>query len=272
MNLNPILPLLRRHVPRDGAPRRLWRALRARWVLRRFAGPAFIRAFRNVFPAATFVQIGSNDGTQQDPLHDAILRGTWRGVMVEPVPYVFRRLQHNFGHLPTVRLENVAVADVEGKLPFYHLPETAEPGLPPWYDALGSFSRDVLLRHVDYIPDIAERIVCSQVPCVTFAHLCERNDIHELDLLHLDTEGHDYAILKQVDLARWRPRLIIYEHHHLAPTGRASCRERLSGMGYDLLEEGLDTWCVDTGPRMPASLLRHWRRLKSRSLRHYGRA
>jgi hypothetical protein len=43
--------------------------------------------------AATFVQIGSNDGTTGDPLRTFTEANDWSGLLVEPVPYVFARLQ-----------------------------------------------------------------------------------------------------------------------------------------------------------------------------------
>ena len=65
--------------------------------------------------------------------------------MVEPVPYVFKRLQDRYEGLPGVALANVAVGSDEGRLPFFHLGEVSDPGregLPEWYDGIGSFSRE----------------------------------------------------------------------------------------------------------------------------------
>jgi FkbM family methyltransferase len=87
------------------------------------AGPRLIAAFADAFPDALFVEVGSNDGRKHDHLRAHIEERGWRGVMVEPVPYVFERLRRNYGDNGRVRLENVAVAGHDGRMPFWHLAE-----------------------------------------------------------------------------------------------------------------------------------------------------
>jgi FkbM family methyltransferase len=218
-----------------------------------------LKTFARRVPEATFVQIGSNDGEQLDPLRRHILRRSWRGVMVEPVPIVFERLVANYGRRDRIALENVAIADRAGELPFHHLAPVEDfeaEGLPRWYDALGSFRRDVVLSHADRIPDIHERLVTTAVPCTTFDALCTKHGIGRLDLLHIDTEGYDFEILKSIDWSRWRPLLLIYEHLHLSLDERAACQSFLADQGYGAMEEHMDTWCVDLrGEQSPAAEL-----------------
>lgn len=227
-----------------------------------------LSVFAKRYPRAAFVQIGSNDGAQQDPLREAIVGGHWSGVMVEPVPYVFERLRGNYGRYDgRIRLENVAIGSSDGSMPFYFIPRSEgvnAQGLPEWYDALGSFSREVIASHKPFIPDIESRIVCEDVPTLTFDSLCRRCGISRVDLLHIDTEGYDYEILKRVDLERWRPKLVIYEHHHLG-AARGECEAYLRKHGYELMPEALDTWALrvaDLG-RGDRALLAMWRRLQA---------
>jgi FkbM family methyltransferase len=206
-----------------------------------------LEIFADLRPEAFFVQIGSHDGQQQDPLREVILRKRWRGIMVEPVPYVFERLRHHYGHLPRVILENMAVASQDGPVPFYHLApaeDAGRPGLPIWFDALGSLRRDVVLAHKPFIPDIAERIVELNVPAVTFASLCDRHGVQTIDLLHTDTEGYDAEILNQLDFERLKPTVIVYESLHLSEPDKRQCAARLRSRGYESYEYGLDTWCL----------------------------
>lgn len=236
------------------------RGLRERRFRRQMAGPRIVRAFGEVHADPFFVEVGSNDGEQHDHLHAMIHERSWRGLMVEPVPYVFRRLERNYGALDRVALENAAVADRDGTLPFFHLIEASEADhamLPDWYDALGSFSREVIANHRDQIPDIEERIVEIEVPCLTFESLCREHGIAEIDLLVIDTEGYDHEILKGIDFERFRPRLVIYEHFHLRPADRGASRERLHLAGYESLEEGFDTFCLRTA--VNDELTRIWR-------------
>ena len=106
--------------------RRAWRAARYRRLLSRLAGPKLLQAFGAAYPSAVFIEIGSNAGDHHDHLRPLILSRQWRGLMVEPVPYVFDRLQSNYGDLDRVTLVNVAIADRDGRLPFYHLREAGD--------------------------------------------------------------------------------------------------------------------------------------------------
>jgi FkbM family methyltransferase len=245
------------------APVRRWREWRYRRLLARLAGPRLLRAFAEVHPEAFFIEIGANDGEGYDHLRPLIIEREWRGIMVEPVPYVFERLRDNYGSLARIALENAAIADRDGTLPFYHLAEASHPEreqLPDWYDAIGSLSRETVVAHRDEIPDIELRLVRAEVPCMTLATLCRKHSVRGIDLLVTDTEGYDEQILRQLDLDRLRPELIVYEHFHFAPEQRARCAERLRDAGYDVLEEAFDSFCLDTGadPR----LLRLWKRLR----------
>lgn len=219
-----------------------------------------LEQFAELRPNAFFVQVGSHDGQQQDPLRDIVLGNDWSGIMVEPVPYVFARLKTQYGHLPRIKLENVAVGPEDGPKTFYHLRDASDAGragLPIWFDALGSFRLDVLLAHRRYIPDIESRIVEIEVPCVTFDSLCRRNDVERVDFLHTDTEGYDFEILKSVAFDRFRPTLIVYESFHLAPEEKQGCASYLRGLDYDTIEYGLDTWCFNrsTLPMAEADVL-----------------
>jgi FkbM family methyltransferase len=244
-------------------PRRAWRAGRRRRLKRRMAGPRLLRAFAGAYREAVFAEIGANDGEQHDFLRPLILSRRWRGVIVEPVPYVFKRLEHNYRDQPGVTLENVAVGAIDGRLPFYHLAEVEDPGgegLPRWYDGIGSFSRDEVLSHARYIPNIESRLVETEVPCVTFQTLCERNGVERLDLLLIDAEGHDWEIIRNIDFEARMPRLLVYEHYHLGPQERRACREHLRGIGYEAMEEHFDTFCLDARP--DDGLTRLWHRLE----------
>ena len=182
--------------------------------------------------------------------------------MVEPVPYVFERLRRNYAHVDRVTLENAAISDHDGLLTFYFFEEAIgsdRSRVPEQYHLLGSASRDVLLRHID-VPDRERRIVSEQLPCMTFDTLCRRHAIERIDVLVVDAEGHDCKIVRQMDFARLRPRILAYEDVHAEDAERAGCEEMLTELGYEMMREGFDTWCVDTRP--DDALTRKWREVR----------
>jgi FkbM family methyltransferase len=195
-----------------------------------------------------FIQVGSNDATHNDPLRRFILERGWRGLMIEPVPHVFERLKRNYANRPTITPVNVAIAAQDGEADFWCLEKTNDP-LPRWYDQIGSFSREQVLKHRDLvpgepIPDIERRIKALKVPCLSFESLCRKHGIGAVDLIHIDTEGYDYEVIKLIDFSVHRPSLLLYEHKHLSPADRAACRRLVEAQGYDCIEAGHDTLCA----------------------------
>lgn len=250
-------------IPGAGPARRLRAEVRGRRIARRMAGPKLLRAFAGAYPEAFFIEIGANDGVAHDHLSPLVRSHPWRGIMVEPVPFVFERLRRNYKGMDRVTLVNAAIAREDGMLPFYHLAEAGEAereGLPGWYDAIGSFSRDTVLAHAAEIPDIEHRLVSTHVKCLSFESLCRSHGVERLDVLAIDAEGYDGEIVRGLDLGRRRPRLLVYEHYHLPSAERAACLGLLAGAGYETMEEHFDTFCLDT--RSEDSLTRTWRRLR----------
>lgn len=240
-----------------------YREAKRRRLVRSLAGPRLLREFADCHSDPFFVEIGSNDGEQHDHLRPFILTRGWSGIMVEPVPYVYERLRHNYGSLPRVILENVAIADRDGEIPFYYLVDASEEerrGLPDWYDGIGSLARDSVLGHEKHIADIESRLVCEPVTALTFDSLCEKHGVTAVDLVVIDTEGYDWEILRSIDFNKWRPELLVYEHFHLSPADRVSAAAGMREAGYDTMEEGFDTFCLarDADSR----LRRLWGRLR----------
>jgi FkbM family methyltransferase len=202
----------------------------------------------------TCVQVGSNDGVHGDPLHELIEdnRG-WRALFIEPIPSIFARLKANYGDAARFAFANVAISDTSGPMRLFGVSERARcelgNSLPFWFDQLGSFNREHIVRHLDGI--LEPYIVELDVEAVTLNEVLRRHGIDRVDLLHCDTEGHDLVVLSSLDFARYRPLLVLYEHRHLSDEDRAKARSMLGSLGYSLREFEGDTLAVheDTATR-----------------------
>ncbi len=236
----------RKLLPRDSALRKALRRLHKQLPQRpQRVVPIIMARLAQRRPQAFFLQIGANDGLQQDHLRDAIEHQQWSGILIEPVPYVFRKLHAHYGNNPRLKLENVAIADHDGMQTFHYLREASpEENMPDWYNAIGSFRREVVLKHVWGIPDIESRLLSQEVPCMTLATLCARHAISRADLIQIDTEGYDYEIIKLIDFDRLRPTVLLFEHHHLSVDDRRACLAHLDRLGYETHHEVLDTLCL----------------------------
>jgi FkbM family methyltransferase len=213
-----------------------------------------------------FVQVGSNDSGYGDPLNFHTMHHGWRGLMIEPLPHIYERLRKRYAGVEGLQFANVAIDREPGSRPFYHLRRSDERGLPPWYDMLGSFSKENVLKHQKYLADIPERIVETSVRCQTFAGLCEEFGIERFDVLHIDAEGYDYEILKTIDLRRHQPTVVLYEDMHLSEADYRASLAQLHEAGYFTHRDHADTFAVRRQAlEEDAELMRAWAHLRRRS-------
>lgn len=161
----------------------------------------------------SFIQIGANDGTKKDHITELIKKHHWHGILVEPVPHLFEKLKATYADYD-VHLENAAITSQNGFQPIYRI-QGNDSTLPDWHDGLASLDKKVILSHVDSIPEIESLIIDETIKTLTFTALLNKYEINEINILHIDTEGHDYEILKTIDFETIRPDIIIYEFHHL---------------------------------------------------------
>jgi len=200
------------------------------------------RELPRVIPNPVFVKIGANDGVTGDPCSDLLLKDPrWKGLLIEPVPYCFDRLKKNFSDTERFTLEQVAVGAEAGTLPFYYVAENARshlPNLPDWYDQLGSFDRNHITKHLDGA--LEPFVIECTVEVNTLHTLLDRNGIENIHLLHIDTEGHDYEILKTVDFSHCPPLLILVEHDHLCEKEKNTMRRLLQKNHYTVHNCGMD--------------------------------
>jgi len=184
----------------------------------------------------TVVQIGANDGVTYDPLRRFIVKYGFRGVLVEPQPDAFARLQKNYADLPGIAFEQAAIAETDGEKPLYRF--KPGPGVPDWAGCLASFSRATVVGNFHNVKGEVETI---PVPTLTFASLCRKHGLQHVDLLQIDTEGFDDRILKMIDFSALKPTIIEFEHGFLSATAREECVQLLSDQGYKVTNNGTDT-------------------------------
>ena len=161
------------------------------------------------------VQIGSNDGITGDPIYKtALKRKSWNVLLVEPIPYLFERLKQNYPEEVRFTFENAAINDGTVQS-FYFIKEGTLPDEinKIWYKQIGSFNKEHLKKHFNF--HIEPYIQKIEISGLTLQQLLDRNEVDKLDFLHIDAEGYDWKILSQLDLDKYKPHLILFEHKHL---------------------------------------------------------
>jgi len=203
-------------------------------------------------PRATCLQIGANDGKNNDPVHEHILAQSWQAVLVEPQKHVFdHELCKTYAGVKHVHLERCAIASSQGELPLYRLGFTNA----RWATGLSSFDKRSLMDHIDrgYVDRKAqadgiklpaskdEYLTTEMVPTMSPNDLLDKHGIKNLDVLCIDTEGFDYEVLKLVDWSRFKPAVVLYESKNLSDQDFMGSQELLKKHGYELYWQKGDT-------------------------------
>lgn len=160
------------------------------------------------------------------------LAGQKPGIFVEPIKTYFDRLPEN-----CVK-ENVAVSNYTGLIDIYYVPEhvISQHGLPDWLRGCNS----VNTLHPQHRNLPIEFIRCETVPVVRIKSLLEKHAVAHIDLLKIDTEGHDTVILHDfLDTCTIRPKEIVFESNSLTPRHLvADLLERLLRLNYVVKDMG----------------------------------
>jgi FkbM family methyltransferase len=175
-----------------------------------------------------FLQIGAFDGETRDPLFHAVRKYGLKGVLVEPQKPAFERLRENYRDQPQLQFVNAAISDRNEERIMYTLRNGA--------CTAASFDKRHLLKHSIPEADIVEQ----PTPCLTFPELLKRSGRENVDLLQIDAEGADFAILKMVDFEHFRPSIVRYEQLHMTRSERDEAAQRLVQNGYQLHADRMD--------------------------------
>jgi FkbM family methyltransferase len=187
----------------------------------------------------TFVQIGSNDGKKNDPLYPFILKNNWKGILVEPDKANYEKLRNHYNLLNGLIFENTGIGPERAELLFYKLKDITEQD-PGWYDQIGSFDKATFLKNIEYGKDLDKRITVESMPVISFDDLLQKNNFPNVDLLHMDTEGFDYKILRSIDFTKHDIRIVLFEGEWMAQRELQEVIQYLRGSQYRIFRSGID--------------------------------
>jgi FkbM family methyltransferase len=219
----------------------------------------FTSRFSRMTGIITVVQIGANDGINNDPIHKFIKRDHWQGVLLEPQKYVFEKfLKPLYARTKGILVLNAALDYTDGSKPIYKISVSNS----RWATGLTSFNRKILEEAVKsgYIDrqakkegaplpeDKNEYITEESVECISTQTLLKRAGIKKTDWLQIDTEGFDFEIIKIFYIAVTKPTVIVYENLHLSHSTREECISYLSLNGYASQDYGANTLAMLNPP------------------------
>jgi FkbM family methyltransferase len=188
----------------------------------------------------SILQIGACDGVTNDPIHRHLARGSSQALLVEPNPYAFDRLQQTYAGFQNVKLVQCAIGQQDGEAHLYRLkrPRTAESDSSTDFTLqIASFYREHLERHGKKPNEIEE----ITVPCRSLSSLVSEVGIAKINLLQIDAEGYDAAVVRMALRLPVRPDSINFEHFHLKAADRKPLFDLLQAHDYLLAH---DAWNI----------------------------
>jgi FkbM family methyltransferase len=186
-----------------------------------------------------FVQVGAFDGRRYDPIHEWIRAYGWHGLLIEPQPTFFAELTENYKGAEGLEFRQIAVGTMKERRPFYWV--EIEEGVTRDAGMIASFDRETLLKHRKFIPGLDSLIRSEEIECEPLNDVLAGLPSERLDLLQIDVEGYDHELIRILDLRRFAPSIVRFEHQHLTPEQHDASVARLVEHGYLVGLEEHDT-------------------------------
>ena len=182
-----------------------------------------------------FIQIGTFDGIECDPLRKYLLKYNWTGLMMEPQPGPFKRLENEYATRKGLVLLNAAIGKECVKSMLYTIESNH---VPEWAKGMASFNREVILKHTSLFPHIEEYIKEVEVDTLSFEYLFNEFAIKHIDVLQIDTEGYDANIIQMFPFNKVMPAIIHFESKHIAKAELKKTLDILLAKGYKIARDG----------------------------------
>ncbi|MFM7641228.1 MAG: FkbM family methyltransferase [Cyanobium sp.] len=158
-----------------------------------------------------YVELGANDGLRQSNTYLLQQRFGWEGLLIEPCPVRYLECVRNrsFGRLPSFRC--AACVDPAYGAPFVDMEYSDLMSVALGLDLSPEEASRQADRGLPFLDDPRQRHRFGAVARTLTSLLDEVGAPAAFDLLSLDVEGNELAVLKGLDLNRYRPRWILAE-------------------------------------------------------------
>ncbi len=183
----------------------------------------------------SFMQVGTFDGIECDPLRKYLLKYRWRGLMMEPQPLPYKKLQDEYAGRTELVLLNAAISTECAKAVLYTL-ESNE--IPEWAKGMASFNKEVILKHKPLFPDIEKYINEILVDTLSFEYIFNKYAVKYIDVLQIDTEGYDAQIIQMFPFDKMLPAIIHFESKHIGKAELERTLDLLLAKGYKIAKDG----------------------------------
>ncbi|MDT9187295.1 MAG: FkbM family methyltransferase [Limnospira sp. PMC 894.15] len=181
-----------------------------------------------------FVEVGAFDGYHYSNVRRLYEQKGWTGICIEPVRKNFAKLIKSYQNTP-IHCIQAAIGSTPGMA---NLNVATYPHLPDWGSDVSSLYDKEMERWQRY-GAVWEKETVSVLTLTQI--LCDRQVVG-IDLLSIDTEGHDLEVLKGLDFENFKPRLIVIEYG----SQRSEIMDFIKPWGYSVIyDNGQDLFLAD---------------------------
>ena len=184
------------------------------------------------------IDVGAHDGVTISNSLPFVVEG-WRALLIEPAPAVFAKLVAAHGHRPNVTCLQVACSSLDGEADLYFGSDGPE-------GFMSTLCTDDNAWFRTNRGSASVRVRTATLTGLLAAHGCPAHP----GILMVDCEGMDYEVLLGLDLARFRPAVIVTEEYESNAEKHAAKYALLIRGGYSLVQKiGCNTvWRDHTVP------------------------
>jgi FkbM family methyltransferase len=153
-----------------------------------------------------FIEVGANDGFAQSNTYYLERFCGWHGILIEPIPRLYRACVRERPKSYVFNCALVAAGDQRRCVTML------DSGLMSLVEgSRGSRAAD--LAHIERGKQVQGLRVCPEVtvPVRTLTSILDEVQVQKIDLFSLDVEGYELAVLKGLDLRRYRPTYMLIE-------------------------------------------------------------
>lgn len=185
------------------------------------------------------MQIGGNDGIQDDFMRELIIQNEWNTHILEPVDMYFESLKKNYSDYPYVICCPYAILESSGKKQINFVPPLENHA---WVQGCSTFYpqkncvgvkyahlEDNVQRHLD------EETELYEVDSLSWHDFVANYNIGTIDMIVMDTEGCEWEILKQIPLSYHAIKILILEYHTHSNEDKEKIQRKLKQEGMEII-------------------------------------
>jgi len=167
------------------------------------------------FDGGFYVELGANDGARASNTWYFELKRGWSGVLIEPCPHLYLACRKRRGRNNAVYCNACVDFDYDRKYVdmIYAGPMTISESLEKDIEDESAF----LARGSSLLPDGESPFAFGAVAATLTGILDDADAPESIDLLSLDVEGAELAVLRGIDFQRYRFGHILVECRDLMP-------------------------------------------------------